>query len=43
MKQKLLMGFIIMNTSRNIETWEVSINQNHDLFLIPESLILEQF
>jgi hypothetical protein len=35
--------FGVTNTSRNIQTWEASINQNHDLFLIPDSLILEQF
>lgn len=35
--------FGVTNNSRNIETWEASINQNQDLFLIPESLILEEF
>ena len=35
--------FGVTNNSRNIKSWEASINQNHDLFLIPESLILEQF
>tara|TARA_B110000879_G_scaffold73235_1_gene102308 strand:- start:2613 stop:4409 length:1797 start_codon:yes stop_codon:yes gene_type:complete len=35
--------FGVTNTSRNIESWEASINQNHDLFLIPDSLILEEF